>query len=325
MLKKTFIVTVCILLVGIFIYRDTIVRLYQGYRGYFQSIERAKYYQLESADIEDITQKLIDDPRIPTHLKQPLIDGKRRIIIFKYLSGKDYVAGYLSYLTDGNYPLMILLRGGNGYFGIARPNNPFSFLSGYNVVGTLYRGNIYGGVDEWGGSDIEDVENLIKFFPELEKFTHVSFQPPYGMIGFSRGAMEMFISLSRSDYVKNRITHAISASGNVDLNVSRNKRPEMNYLFNLKFQESGLKDFQSWIDSRNPVTNVATLSKSLKVLLIYGLKDNRVFIEEQENLKKALESEHIDVELKMIPEASHDLNDHFKEFEKIVHTFMNKP
>ena len=83
---------------------------------------------------------------------------------------------------------MIFLRGGNGYYGIARPNNRFSFLDGYNVVGTLYRGNIYGGVDEWGGADIQDVENLTQFFPRLASFVHKEIRPPYSMLGVSRGA-----------------------------------------------------------------------------------------------------------------------------------------
>jgi hypothetical protein len=325
-MPKKIIIIVLFFLIGIggFAYRDTLVRLYQGFQGYLISKDRAKYYQLESADIQDITQKLIDDSSIPTNLKEPLINGDRHIVVFKYLSGSDYVAGYLSYLTKGDHPLMIFLRGGNGFFGITRPNNRFSFLNGYNIIGTLYRGNIYGGIDEWGGKDIEDIENLIRFFPELKRFANIQFQAPYGMIGVSRGAMEMFIALSRSEYVKRNITHAISVSGNVDLAVSMEKRPEMSYLFRKKFQESGDEDFQSWLRQRDPVSNVANLSKSLKVLLVYGLEDNRVFLEEQQNLKTALESERIDVELVTIPEAEHGLDDHFADFEAIFKKFMSK-
>lgn len=322
--KRIISVLFFLVLVGSFAYRDTLVRIYQGFQGYLSSKDRVKYYHLENANIEDITQKLIDDPSIPSDLKEPLKSGDRRIVIFKYLSGSDYVAGYLSYLSKGDHPLMIFLRGGNGFFGITRPNNRFSFVNGYNIVGTLYRGNIYGGTDEWGGKDVEDVENLMRFFPELRKFTNVRFQAPYGMIGVSRGAMEMFISLSRSEYVKRSISHAISVSGNVDLAVSMEKRPEMSYLFRKKFQESGDQDFQNWLRQRDPVSNVANLSKSLKVLLVYGLEDNRVFLKEQQNLKEALESEHIHVELVTIPNAEHGLDGHFADFEAIFKKFMNK-
>lgn len=324
-MKKLIIFCITILLIGGFFYLDTIKRLYQGYQGYKISKDRAKYYQLEGSEIQDITEKLIADPTIPVHLKKPLIEGKRRIVIFRYLSGSDYVAGYFSYLTNGDYPLMIFLRGGNGHFGIARPNNRFSFLDGYNVVGTLYRGNIYGGVDGWGGEDIQDVENLIKFFPQLENFIKTSFKVPYTIMGVSRGAMEMFIALSRSEYIRSRVSHAISVSGNIDLKVSMNKRPEMKYLFRKKFKESKDDNFEDWLQLRNPVNNTALLPKSLKVLLVYGLDDNRVSLEEQLNLKKALDAEQIETALVTIPDAQHGLDGHFEELEKIIKRFIATP
>ncbi|MCH9608582.1 MAG: hypothetical protein S4CHLAM45_11600 [Chlamydiales bacterium] len=320
-MKKFFILCALLLLVGVGFYFGTLKRLYQGYRS---SKDRSQYYQLGDSNIQDITEKLIADSTIPSDLKQPLIEGKRRIVIFKYLSGSENVAGYLSYLTEGDFPLMLFLRGGNGSFGIPRPNHCFSFLEGYNVVGTLYRGNIYGGVDEWGGEDICDVENLIKFLPQLESVSKVNFQPPYKMMGVSRGAMEMFISLSRSEYVRDTISHAISVSGNVDLNVSMDKRPEMRYLFRKKFKESSGDCFDHWLQSRNPVAHSSQLSKSLKILLVYGLEDNRVFLQEQKNLKKALEGKQIDVELATIPGANHGLDGHFETLESILKDWLKK-
>lgn len=324
-MKKTILIIVFAFLVASLFYRETLVRLYQGFHQYRISKERAQYYQLHNVNIQDITQELILDESIPFDLKQPLIDGNRRIVIFKYLSDSDHVAGYISYITQGNHPLMIFLRGGNGYFGIMRPNNRFSFLDGYNVVGTLYRGNIYGGVDELGGSDIQDIEQLIKFFPQLESFINVKLEAPYGMIGVSRGAMEMFVALSQLEYVKERVSHAISVSGNVDLHLSMARRPEMKYLFQKKFKQSDKEDFEHWIQSREPASNASNLSKSLKVLLVYGLADNRVFLEEQLNLEKALKTEGIATELVTIPGASHGLEGNFKDFENIVKKFMVNP
>ena len=184
MSKKIIVAVFIVFLTSGLFYRNTIFRLYQGFEDTQKSKERAKYYLMQdSSQIQDITQKIISDKAIPNDLKQPLIGGERRIVIFKYPSGSEYIAGYLSYLTNGAHPVMIFLRGGNGFFGIMRPNNRFSFLTGYNVVGTLYRGNIYGGTDEFGGEDIQDVENLLKFFPELERFSHIKMQSPYAMMG----------------------------------------------------------------------------------------------------------------------------------------------
>ena len=118
----------------------TLIRLYQGFQLNQTSKDRAKYYALPNgAQIQDITDKLISDKSIPDDLKQPLINGERRIVIFKYRSGSDYVGGYFSYLVKGNHRVIIILRGGNKFMGIMRPNNRFSFLQGYNIVGTLYK------------------------------------------------------------------------------------------------------------------------------------------------------------------------------------------
>lgn len=323
MFRKVFIVSFIIVLASGLYYRNTILRLYQGHIDMQKSKERAKYYLTNNgSDIQDITQAIISDETVPDDLKQPLINGERRIVVFKYLSGSEYVAGYLSYLTTGSHPVLIFLRGGNGYYGVMRPNNRFSFFKDHNVVGTLYRGNIYGGADEFGGNDILDVENLLKFFPELEHFSHIKMQPPYTMMGVSRGAMEMFISLGRSNYVKSKVNRAISVSGNVDLKISMKNRPEMNYLFSRQYKSSKAKSFDEWVRVRNPVENVAALSKSLKVLLIYGLDDNRVSLEEQTSLMKALNEAGIENKLATIQGANHGLDEHYDDFEKIATNSM---
>jgi len=286
--------------------------------------ERAKYYTLKNTtNALDITQKLIKDNSIPPELKDQLITGERRILIFKYISDSQPIAGYLSYLTHGKHPTMIFLRGGSKYFGIMRPNNKFSFINGYNVVGTLYRGNIYGGKDEFGGEDINDVENLIKYIPQLEKIANITLQPPFNMMGISRGALEMFISLSHSNYVRSVVTNVISVSGNLDLQVTMNKRPEMKYLFKGFFKENEESNFDDWIKARNPVDNVKNIPKSLKILLVYGLSDERVSIEEQLNFKQALDKENIFSKLITIPGADHEFDAKFNEMEKTVLEFLN--
>jgi len=323
MIKKISAILLIVILISSLFFRNTFFRLYDGFRSAQISKEREKYYVIkDGSQITDITEILISDKTIPADLKQPLISGERRIVIFKYPSDSQIVAGYLSYLTKGTHPVMIFLRGGNGYYGIMRPNNRFSFLKGYNVVGTLYRGNIYGGQDEFGGADIQDVENLLKYFPKLEAFSHIKLPLPYVMMGGSRGAMEMFISLSRSNYIKSRVNNAISVSGNIDLNISMKNRAEMRYLFESQFKNSQSKSFEEWIKSRNPVDNAENLSKSLKVLLIYGAADNRVSLEEQQSFKRALDKEGIVSQLIVVPGANHGLDNNYKDLERIVINFM---
>lgn len=325
MLKRTILIIFLIFLgVAVCNYKTTI-RLYEGFQLNQLFKDTPKYYILKNnVQIQDITQKVILDKSVPYDLKKSLISAKRRIVIFKYLSGSNYVAGYYNYIAHGDHPTIIFLRGGNGFFGIMRPNNKFSFIHGVNVVGTLYRGNIYGGKDDFGGKDIKDIEALLQYFPELERFTHTKFSTPYGMMGVSRGAMEMFDVLSRSDYVQNRVDHAISVSGNLDLRTSMSQRPEMRYLFETQYKNSAAKSFEEWLRLRNPIDNAQHLSKSLKVLLLYGLSDNRVSLEEQQNFKQALEGNGIFSELITIPDGNHGLTNNFQILENEVVKFMNR-
>ncbi len=320
---KFFYILIALLLGGLLFFHKTIIREIKDYQSIQLSKKRAALYALDNSKaFKDITPELITDPNTPSELKAPLIDGTRRIIVFKYLSDGKYVAGYYSFLTNGEHPTLIFLRGGNKFFGIMRPNNRFSFLNGYNVIGTLYRGNIYEGEDEFGGEDINDVENLVKFLPQVEDFIKAPIKTPKIIMGVSRGALEMFNSLAKSDVLKKTITYAISVSGNVDLRVTMKNRPEMKYLFKDFYKQSNGKDFDEWIKLRNPVDISSSLPQSIKVLLVYGLADDRVLIEEQQNLQDSLKKENIPVKLVTIQGADHGFEEHFSDLEKTIYEFL---
>lgn len=313
-----------LLLVGGLLYHKTLMRVYQGFHLLALSHRNAQYYILNnSSQIQDITNQLIADPKISSSQKQALIAGARRIVIFKYRSGEDMVAGYSSYLTNGEHPTIVFLRGGNRFLGIMRPTNPYSFLKGFNVIGTLYRGNIYGGKDDFGGDEIADVENLFKFFPQIERYTHKSLQPPFTIMGVSRGGMEMIGALSQSDYLKSQVNIAISISGNLDLRTCMSQRPEMKYLLHKFYKHSTAKNFEEWIQRRDPINNAKYLSKSLKFLLLYGLSDNNVSIDEQRNFINTLKRENIFSSLITIPQGNHGLINKFEVLENEILKFIS--
>lgn len=323
---KKFLAVFFIVLLGVIAWQHkTILRVYQGAIGYLNNRNHTNYYRLTGNDsIQDISERLSHDLNIPLELRQPLLEKKRRIYIFKYLSDGHEVAGYLSLITTGEHPLIMFVRGGNGNFGILRPNNAFSFLDGYNVIGTLYRGNIYKGIDEFGGEDINDIENLIRFIPKLEQASQSHLKSPIAMIGVSRGAMQMFVSLSRSSLVKGTVHKAISISGNVDLDTTVALRPEMKHIFEMKFKEQKkFHQFNEWLKARNPVSLVKQLPSSLEVLLIYGLNDNRVGIQEQLHLYDMLTKNNIKTEFIKIPGATHGMDGYVDEVKKMIIGFLN--
>ena len=100
---------------------QAITRLYQGAMSYITNRNHTAFYQLtNNKSIQDISEQLSKDLSIPIELRQPLLEKKRKIFIFKYLSDGHEVAGYLSLITTGEHPLVLFLRGGNGNFGILR-------------------------------------------------------------------------------------------------------------------------------------------------------------------------------------------------------------
>ena len=50
-----------------------------------------------------------------------------------------------------------------------------------------------------------------------------------------------------------------------DTALPKRERPEMKYLFRKKFKETGSANFAEWLHSRNPVSNVVRLPKSLNL------------------------------------------------------------
>lgn len=86
--KKTILISLATFVIFLFSWQSPLIsRLISGARMYLMSKERANYYRLDGlANIEDITEKLADDKTIPNKLRQPLLSGKRRILIFKYKS-----------------------------------------------------------------------------------------------------------------------------------------------------------------------------------------------------------------------------------------------
>ena len=132
-----------------------------------------------------------------------------------YLSDGLIVKGYLSMpKSGGKYPCIIFNRGGNRNFGALDDERLIRFFSvvsswGYVVIGSQYRGNMGGeGKEEFGGSDVNDVLNLVPALSHVEKADTTRM----GMYGWSRGGMMTYLALTKT----NRMRAAIIGSGMAD-------------------------------------------------------------------------------------------------------------
>lgn len=199
-----------------------------------------------------------------------------------YLSDGLRVQGFvLAPKREGRYPVLIWNRGGcresvgvmTRYFA-ARWLAPFVDW-GYVVVASQYRGTAGGeGKDEFGGADVNDVVNLFPLIDSLPR----SDPSRIGMAGFSRGGLQTYLSLTRTDRVKAAIVGG--APADVDFKTDAARRKE------LGLPAHDLEDFclrqvvpdyernrQAIVDARSPIKWPEKLHKKTPILMLHGTSD----------------------------------------------------
>lgn len=102
--------------------------------------------------------------------------------------------------SEGNFPVVVYNRGGNRNYGqllVGHATDIFAPIAaeGYVVVASNYRGNSGSeGVEEFGGSDVNDVINLAK----LSSHYPGADTSKMGMIGISRGGMMNYLAMKKA-------------------------------------------------------------------------------------------------------------------------------
>lgn len=249
----------------------------------------AKLYQLQGEEMLDITERLLDSPEVVETYKEYIKSSGRRIWIFQYPSDGLLVTGYISFIPESkNPPLIMQFRGGNKQFGIPNPANDLTTYKNYTVVGSTLRGCFDEGIDEFGGKDVNDIKNLIEFFPILEQHLNLSLvHHEIHMMAYSRGGMEMFLALARFPEIQAKVGKVVSLSGLLDIERSIENRVDMKEMFEKEF---GLTkgNWSEWIRERNPLWQVDKIRKDLPIMIIQGTADVRVSLEEGYEMVRVL-------------------------------------
>lgn len=251
-----------------------------------------QFYSLEeNEEYKEITQTILDSEDTKESVKQLIRSSDRRFFLFKYPSDGFQVKGYISFVPYAEEsPLLVFLRGGNRTFGLMHPATDLTCAHSYTVIATTYRGGISEGVDEFGGAEVNDIHNLMEYFPIIQKKIDVYFSPNKTfLLGGSRGGMEMFLALNRSIGLQHKITKAVSLSGLLDLHECMAYREDMRKMFIKDFGLNPETNEDTWIAYRNPIANVSCIRKDLPVLILQGTEDLRVSLHEGRHMVDVLE------------------------------------
>lgn len=219
---------------------------------------------------DDALKKLeVSHPTIRSILDQVDIQS------ITYLSDGLKIKGYMAVPKKGEkLPCVIFNRGGSKFVPGSDINDEkaVTFLGtiatwGYVVVASQYRGNAGSeGQDEMGGADVDDVLNLIPLLESVPKAD----ASRVAMYGWSRGGMETYIALTKTD----RIAAAVIGGGVADTFDNMKKRPEMETVY------AGLipnyaQHKEAALAARSAVRWPEKLYKKTPILLLQGGADWR--------------------------------------------------
>lgn len=237
-----------------------------------------------------------------------------------YLSDGLKVKGYIAYPKDDlqKYPCVIWCRGGIGNKGAIdtfTARGIFGQLAswGYCVFASQYRGNAGSeGHDEVGGSDVNDILNLIPLADELPQAD----KNVWEIEGWSRGGMMALLTLQRNPNLKCAVL--VGAISNVE--EYADKSPNLkSYYENL----IGKEKLEQELKKRSAINFVNELPK-IPYLLIHGANDETVSPVQTIELSRKFNEHNIFNQLILPKNGDHFLRRNRKEVDELRKNWFQK-
>ncbi len=241
-----------------------------------------------------------------------------------YLSDELEVKGFIAYPRDDSdkYPCIIWNRGGYGNKGAISNFNAYGIFGqisswGYVVFASQYRGSNGGdGQDEFGGSDVNDVLNLIPLANEVDSANNSI----WGIEGWSRGGMMTYLALTRNYNFK----AAIVTGGIANLRCNAEESNVMKKIYQTALGNPGSDEFKSACDERSIINFADKLPRTTPLLLIHGTGDKRVLPHDSLDLSYKLLEHDIPFRLIMLEGGDHFLKSHRKEVDGLRKSWYGK-
>ncbi len=283
------------------------------------------FSKAQNGKLLDATNYLLADTNIQKFKKiDPDIENVLSLVNFSgitYLSDGLKVKGYVAVPKEkGIYPCIIYNRGGNRNLG-ALDDYELGIIMGqiaswgYVVVGSQYRGNMGGeGKEEFGGSDVNDVLNLIPLLFQISKAD----TSRIGMYGWSRGGMMTYLALTKTTKMK----AAVVGSGVADIFRIVNKRPDIDSVL-AQLVPGYYLNRDSVFKNRSAIYWADKLCKTTPLLLLTGSADWRVTPDEQlEMVNKLYQYKH-PLRFVLYEGGQHSLVEHFNEKNHAARNFLD--
>jgi dipeptidyl aminopeptidase/acylaminoacyl peptidase len=237
-----------------------------------------------------------------------------------YLSDNLKVHGYIAYPNDHSkkYPCIIWNRGGyenNGVIDQFSARGMFGLIAswGYVVFASQYRGNSRSeGKDEIGGSDVNDILNIIPLADEFE-FTDNKI---WGIEGWSRGGMMTYLTLLKNPNF--RCAVLVGAISDLNSYALENEKRASFYK-----KLIGEKDFEKKLEERT-IINFADKLPNIPYLIMHGKSDETIPVEQSIKIAEKFKELKYDYRLKLFEDGDHYLKKHRKEVDTLRREWFKK-
>ncbi len=252
-------------------------------------------------------------------------DAIKKSVVEKitYQSDDLKVNGYLAYPAyigaKEKYPCIIWNRGGAKESGLIDEFNARGIYGqlaswGYVVFASHYRGNGGSdGRDEFGGSDVNDILNLLKVAEEIP-FADTS---SWGIEGWSRGGMMTYLTLTKEYKFK----AAIVTGGIADLFTVAEKNDSMKRVFHHFISED---NFEDELKKRSVINFIDKLSPATPILIIHGADDERIPPEDSLMISQLLLKHKRKHRFVLLEDADHFLKKQRKEVDRLRKEWFEK-
>ncbi|MBI1937373.1 MAG: prolyl oligopeptidase family serine peptidase [Ignavibacteriales bacterium] len=229
-----------------------------------------------------------------------------------YLSDGLKVKGYIAYPKDQTkkYQCIIWCRGGYKNIGAIDEFNALGMFGqiasrGYVVFAPQYRGSACSeGIDEFGGSDLNDIINIIPLADEIE----CADKNIWGIEGWSRGGMMTYLASTKTNIFK----AAIIIGGITKINCDDKNELFMQHLYE-SYPNSSDESIREKCRERSIINFPEKLSRTTPILLMHGMTDERVPVGNSIELSDKLKKLNYPHELILFENGDHFLKSYRKE------------